>query len=139
MPLRHRGWATATEVPVEGGTGRAVVSPAASTLRDEMAVSAQRLLAASGQIPMAAHKPRPNARHCGGDKLSEERSQGAVSVLTAPHRDEAFADVLRSCLPVGDRGSAAVPAAPGSSGDRHITAMIFPYFQLLCCPNRCML
>jgi len=45
------------EVPVEGGTGRAVVSPAASTLRDEMAVSGQRLLAASGQIPMAAHKP----------------------------------------------------------------------------------
>jgi hypothetical protein len=42
-------------VPVEGGTGRAVVSPAASTLRDEMAVSGQRLLAASGQIPMAAH------------------------------------------------------------------------------------
>lgn len=34
---------------------RAVVSPAASTLRDEMAVSGQRLLAASGQIPMAAH------------------------------------------------------------------------------------
>ena len=42
------------EVPVEGGTGRAVVSPAASTLREEMAVSGQRLLAASGQIPMAA-------------------------------------------------------------------------------------
>ncbi|HYZ99624.1 MAG TPA: hypothetical protein VE575_12785, partial [Acidimicrobiales bacterium] len=29
--------------------------PAASTLRDEVAVSGQRLLAASGQIPMAAH------------------------------------------------------------------------------------
>jgi hypothetical protein len=45
----------AHEVPVEGGTGRAVVSPAASTLHDEMAVRGQRLLAASGQIPMAAH------------------------------------------------------------------------------------
>jgi hypothetical protein len=43
------------DVPVEGGTGRAVGSPAASTLREEMAVSGQRLLAASGQIPMAAH------------------------------------------------------------------------------------
>jgi hypothetical protein len=42
-------------VSVEDGTGRAVVSPAASILRDEMAVSGQRLLAASGQIPMAAH------------------------------------------------------------------------------------
>ncbi len=42
-------------MPVEGGTGGAVVSPATSTLRDEMAVSGQRLLAASGQIPMAAH------------------------------------------------------------------------------------
>lgn len=40
---------------VEGGTGPAVVSPAASTLRDEMAVSGQRLLAATGQMPMAAH------------------------------------------------------------------------------------
>jgi hypothetical protein len=52
-------------VPVEGGTGRAVVSPATSTLREEMAVSGQLLLAASGQIPMAAHTqstrlaPRP--------------------------------------------------------------------------------
>jgi hypothetical protein len=46
-------------VPVEGGTGRAVVSPAACTLRDEMALSGQRLLAASGQIPMAAHKRPP--------------------------------------------------------------------------------
>jgi hypothetical protein len=36
-------------VPVGGGTGGAVVSPAASTLRDEMAVSGQSLLAASGQ------------------------------------------------------------------------------------------
>ena len=45
-----------SEVPVEGGTGGAVASPATSTLRDEMAVSAQRLLAsASGQIPMAGH------------------------------------------------------------------------------------
>jgi hypothetical protein len=43
------------EVPVEGGTGRAVVSPTASTLRDEMAVSGQRLLGASGQIRWAAH------------------------------------------------------------------------------------
>lgn len=42
-------------VPVEDGTGRAVVYPAASTLREEMAMSGQRLLAASGQIPMAAH------------------------------------------------------------------------------------
>jgi hypothetical protein len=41
------------EVPVD--TGRAVVAPAVSTLRDEMAVSGQRLLAATGQIPMAAH------------------------------------------------------------------------------------
>jgi hypothetical protein len=49
-------WGIAPEVPVEGGTGRAVVSPAASTLREEMAVSGQRLLAASGQIPMAAHR-----------------------------------------------------------------------------------
>jgi hypothetical protein len=47
------------EVPVEGGTGRAVVSPAASTLREEMAVSGQRLLAASGQIPMATHSVVP--------------------------------------------------------------------------------
>ncbi len=45
-------------MPVEGGTGRAVVSPAASTLRQEMAVSGQRLPAASGQIPMAAHRQR---------------------------------------------------------------------------------
>ena len=43
------------KVPVEGSTGRAVVSPTASTPRDEMAVSEQRLLAAGGQIPMAAH------------------------------------------------------------------------------------
>lgn len=43
------------KVPVEGDTGTAVVSPAASTLRAEMAVSGQRLLAASGQIAMAAH------------------------------------------------------------------------------------
>ena len=55
------------EVPVEGGTGRAVVSPAASTLRDEMAVSGQRLLAASGQIPMAAHS-----------RVSEPCGQGAT-------------------------------------------------------------
>jgi hypothetical protein len=46
-------------VQVEGDTARAVVSPAASTLRDEMAVSGQRLLAASGQIPMAAHTSGP--------------------------------------------------------------------------------
>jgi len=32
-------------VPVEDSTGKAVVSPAASTLRDEMAVSGQRLSA----------------------------------------------------------------------------------------------
>ncbi len=46
-------------MPVEGGTGRAVVSPAASTLREEMAVSGQRLLAVSGQILilMAATTP----------------------------------------------------------------------------------
>ncbi len=43
-------------MPVEGGTGTAIVSPAASTLRDGMAVSGQRLLAANGQIPMAAHR-----------------------------------------------------------------------------------
>jgi len=42
-------------MPVEDSTGKAVVSPAASTLRDEMAVGGQRLLAARGQIPMAAH------------------------------------------------------------------------------------
>jgi hypothetical protein len=35
--------------PFEAGTGRAVVSPAASTLRDEMAVSGQSLPATSGQ------------------------------------------------------------------------------------------
>jgi hypothetical protein len=29
----------------------------ASTLRDEMAMSGQRLVAASGQIPMTAHTP----------------------------------------------------------------------------------
>jgi hypothetical protein len=40
---------------VEGSTGTAVVAPAASALRDEVAMSGQRLLAASGQIPMAAH------------------------------------------------------------------------------------
>ena len=44
------------EVPVGGGTGTAVVYPAASTLRDEVAMSGQRLLAASGQIPMAARR-----------------------------------------------------------------------------------
>jgi hypothetical protein len=32
------------------------VSPAAVTLRDDMVVDGQRPLAASGQIPMAAHK-----------------------------------------------------------------------------------
>jgi hypothetical protein len=37
---------TDPEVPVEGGTGRAVVFPDDSTLRNEMAVSGQRLLAA---------------------------------------------------------------------------------------------
>ena len=42
-------------MPVEGGTGTAVMSPAANTLRDEMVVSGQRLLAASGQISIAAH------------------------------------------------------------------------------------
>lgn len=36
---------TVPDVPVEGGTGRAVVSPAVSTLRDEMAVLGQILLA----------------------------------------------------------------------------------------------
>jgi len=46
---------THPQVPVEGGTGRAVVSHAASTLREEMAMSGQRLLAAGGQISMAAH------------------------------------------------------------------------------------
>jgi hypothetical protein len=46
------------KVPVEGGAGKAVVSPAVGTLRDEMAVSGQRLLAVSGQIPMAAHSRR---------------------------------------------------------------------------------
>ena len=35
----------------------AAVSPAGGPLRDELAVSGQRLLAASGQIPMAAHRP----------------------------------------------------------------------------------
>lgn len=48
-----------TKVPVEGGTRRAVVSPAARTLRDEMAVSGQPLLATSGQMPMAAHTLQP--------------------------------------------------------------------------------
>jgi hypothetical protein len=46
-----------TELPVEGGTGRAVVSPAVGTLREEMAVSGQHLLAASRQMPMAAQRP----------------------------------------------------------------------------------
>ena len=50
------------DMPVEGGTGTAVVSPAASTLRDEMAVIGQRLLAASGQIPMAAQRSSAQGR-----------------------------------------------------------------------------
>jgi hypothetical protein len=55
-------------VPGEGDTARAVVTPTVSTLRVEMAVSGQRLLAACGQIPMAAHTnaqpmPRPLPRH----------------------------------------------------------------------------
>lgn len=52
---RHNDVGHRPEVPVEGGTCRAVVSPASSTLRVEMAVSGQRLLAASGQTSMAAH------------------------------------------------------------------------------------
>lgn len=47
------------DAPVEGGTGSAVGAAAASTLREEMAVSGQRLLAVSGQIPMAAHRRTP--------------------------------------------------------------------------------
>jgi hypothetical protein len=43
------------EVPVVDTTAKAVVSPVAITLRDEIAVSGQRLLAAGGQILIAAH------------------------------------------------------------------------------------
>lgn len=54
-PCDARGVA---EIPVEG-TGMAVVSPATGTLRDEMAVSGQLLLVASGQIPISARtRPR---------------------------------------------------------------------------------
>lgn len=42
------------QVPVEASTGEAVVPPGASKLRDEVAVRGQRLVAGSGQIPMAA-------------------------------------------------------------------------------------
>lgn len=41
-------------MPVHVGTSKAVVSPVASPLRDETAVRWKRLLAASGQILMAA-------------------------------------------------------------------------------------
>ncbi len=75
-----------TYVPVEGGTGRAVVFPAASTLREEMAVSGQRLLAASGQIPMAAHNTAPRGRPC--------RVSGASPHLAAV--GEAFRLVTRT-------------------------------------------
>ena len=53
-------------VPVEGRTGTGVVS-LASTVRDEMAVSGQRLPAASAQIPIAAHTAADGAGTlCGG-------------------------------------------------------------------------
>ena len=56
ITLTAPGTIARLEVPFEGGAGRARVFPAASTAREEMAVSGQRLLAASGQIPMAAHR-----------------------------------------------------------------------------------
>jgi hypothetical protein len=59
----------------EGDTARAVVSPTASTLRDEMAVSGQRLLAASGQIPMAAHT------HTGRRAQQVSRTAGTAALL----------------------------------------------------------
>ena len=43
------------QVPVEDRPGKAIVALTASTLSDELAVGGQRLLAASGQVPMAAH------------------------------------------------------------------------------------
>jgi len=45
----------ASQVPLEDSPGKAAVPPTASALRDELAMSGQRLLAASGQIRMAAH------------------------------------------------------------------------------------
>jgi hypothetical protein len=45
---RISAWGIALEVPVVDSTGKAVVSPAASTLREQMVVSGQRLLATGG-------------------------------------------------------------------------------------------
>jgi hypothetical protein len=51
-------------VPVVDTTAKAVVSPVAITLRDEIAVSGQRLLAAGGQILFG--RPQPGLGPDGG-------------------------------------------------------------------------
>lgn len=62
---------------------------AASTLRDEMDMSGQRLLAASGQIPMSAHI-RTDAGPCALlVTLDEIRRTGAFVPVGPPFREPA--------------------------------------------------
>jgi hypothetical protein len=71
MRQRHRG---------AGRHRQGVVSPAASTLCDEMAVSGQRLLAASGQIPMAAHRLPACQLSKGSPKVEPPMARTSASV-----------------------------------------------------------
>jgi hypothetical protein len=60
------------QVPVVDSTGKAVVSPAVSTRRGQMAVSGQRLLATGGQNLLATHSAalasRSGRSRSGGDR-----------------------------------------------------------------------
>ena len=72
---------------------QAVVFPAASTLRDEMAVSGQRLPAASGHFPMAAHRCR-----C---RSSAHPPAGGVTDGVLPGRQRELIALVASVLGVG--------------------------------------
>jgi hypothetical protein len=63
------------------------MSPAASTLRDEMAVSGQRLLAASGQIPMAAHKRSSIVPVSPSRSANNERSERQLAFVSGLDRE----------------------------------------------------
>ena len=89
------------------------MSPGASTLRDEMAMSGQRLLAASGQVPMAAHtkartEPSASARGLGTAVDSADyRSPGPrAAPLIFAGLQEASRAATRPRSRLGSRGLA---------------------------------
>jgi hypothetical protein len=76
------------EVPVEDSPRKAVVSPAASMLRDEIVVSGQRLWAASRQILMAAYIARRPVGFDVGAQSTEDPGwhPAALRALSGPVR-----------------------------------------------------